>query len=177
MIDERTSELIEQSMPGYTRIDFALAYASWTIYDTYAGSFAWKRISKARESAAEKGGNWFDKKFDVKDPFEVSNKIKRVAELFGAALTGICKFNQKWLYADLELPRTLDNAIVIAVEMDSEGIATSPAIPASAATGIGYSKMGFILALLGEFIRNLGYDAVQCGNDSALSIPLAIDAG
>jgi reductive dehalogenase len=37
--------------------------------------------------------------------------------------------------------------------------------------------MGFISALLGEFIRNLGYTAYQCGNDTALSVPLAIDAG
>ena len=37
--------------------------------------------------------------------------------------------------------------------------------------------MAFILACTGEFIRNLGYKAIQCGNDTALSIPLAIDAG
>ncbi len=61
--------------------------------------------------------------------------------------------------------------------MDAKGIAASPAAPAAAATGVGYSKMAFILALMGGFIRNLGYDALQCGNDTALSIPLAIDAG
>jgi epoxyqueuosine reductase QueG len=37
--------------------------------------------------------------------------------------------------------------------------------------------MAFIISCLGEFIRNLGYKAIQCGNDTALSIPLAIDAG
>ena len=37
--------------------------------------------------------------------------------------------------------------------------------------------MSFILACMGEFIRNLGYEAIQCGNDTALSIPLSIDAG
>ena len=37
--------------------------------------------------------------------------------------------------------------------------------------------MAFVLARLGEFIRNLGYDAIESGNDIALSIPLAIDAG
>jgi epoxyqueuosine reductase QueG len=30
---------------------------------------------------------------------------------------------------------------------------------------------------MGEFIRNLGYRAIQCGNDTALSVPFAIDAG
>ena len=37
--------------------------------------------------------------------------------------------------------------------------------------------MSFVRALLGEFIRNLGYTAIQCGNDTGLSVPLAIDAG
>jgi len=50
----------------------------------------------------------------------------------------------------------------------------------------GYSRIDFALAyaswmvhdvFAGGFIRNLGYEAIQCGNDTALSIPLAIDAG
>jgi epoxyqueuosine reductase len=77
----------------------------------------------------------------------------------------------------LTSPKKSENAIVMAVEMDADGIATSPAALATAATGVGYSKMAFILAGVGEFIRNLGYEAIQCGNDTALSIPLGIDAG
>ena len=50
-------------------------------------------------------------------------------------------------------------------------------INASAATGLGYSKLAFVCSLLAQFIRNLGYHAIPCGNDTALSIPLAIDAG
>ena len=37
--------------------------------------------------------------------------------------------------------------------------------------------MAFAIACLAEFIRNLGYQAISMGNDTALSIPLAIDAG
>jgi len=65
----------------------------------------------------------------------------------------------------------------MAIEMDQTAISTAPAQPASAAAAVGYSKMAFTIACLGEFIRNLGYRAIQCGNDTALSIPLAIDAG
>ena len=65
----------------------------------------------------------------------------------------------------------------MAIEMDEMAISTAPAQPASAAAAVGYSKMAFAIACLGEFIRNLGYRAVQCGNDTALSIPLAVDAG
>ncbi|MFX1490312.1 MAG: 4Fe-4S dicluster domain-containing protein, partial [Promethearchaeota archaeon] len=68
-------------------------------------------------------------------------------------------------------------AIVMAVEMDPDALSTAPAQPAAAAVAIAYSKMAFIISCMGEFIRNLGYRAIQCGNDTALSIPLAIDAG
>jgi reductive dehalogenase len=37
--------------------------------------------------------------------------------------------------------------------------------------------MAFVSACLAQFIRNLGYRAIPMGNDTALSIPLAIDAG
>lgn len=37
--------------------------------------------------------------------------------------------------------------------------------------------MSFLAGSLAEFIRALGYHAIPCGNDTALSIPLAIDAG
>jgi reductive dehalogenase len=37
--------------------------------------------------------------------------------------------------------------------------------------------MAFLVSCIAEFIRNLGYKAIPMGNDTALSIPLAIDAG
>ena len=63
------------------------------------------------------------------------------------------------------------------VKMDGSAIKTSPTFTASTATGLGYSQMAFIIACMAEFIRNLGYKAIPMGNDIALSIPLAIDAG
>jgi len=65
----------------------------------------------------------------------------------------------------------------VAVEMDFEAINCSPAHPASAATGAGYSRMAFTVGLLAQYIRGLGYQAIPCGNDTACSIPIAIDAG
>ena len=77
----------------------------------------------------------------------------------------------------LSIPETYNTCIVLAYEMDYEGYKTSPASPSGAATGNGYSRMAFTGACLAEFIRNLGYGAVPCGNNTALSVPLAIDAG
>ncbi|MBT8363981.1 MAG: reductive dehalogenase, partial [Deltaproteobacteria bacterium] len=43
--------------------------------------------------------------------------------------------------------------------------------------GAGYSRMAFTAGLLAQYIRGLGYQAIPCGNDTACSIPIAIDAG
>ena len=67
-------------------------------------------------------------------------------------------------------------AVAIAVEMDYDAIQCSPSGPASTATGLAYSKMAFTAGLLAQYIRGLGFQAVPCGNDTACSIPIAIDA-
>ena len=61
--------------------------------------------------------------------------------------------------------------------MDGGEIQTSPSFTACAATGLAYSQMALLVACVAEFIRNLGYKAIPMGNDTALSIPMAIDAG
>ena len=177
MIDERVPEFLRHPKPGYTHVDFALEEAAWTLHDTFKGTFAHSRIPKYREPTAELDHDLSKIAFHAEEPSVMSTYIKRASLLYGASLTGICAVNPNWIYTDAEIPEDCTNAIVMAIEMDPEGIATSPAIPAAAATGVGYSRMGFVLALLGEFIRNLGYTAVQCANDTGLSIPLAIDAG
>lgn len=128
-------------------------------------------------------------------------------KFYGESLVGITDVDEKWIYNTslkvkalskieiekdgvkstekdnifskqvINLPEGINKAIIITIEMDPEGIATAPAQPSSASAGIGYSKMAFSIAWVGEFIRNLGYRAIQCGNDTALSIPLAIDGG
>jgi reductive dehalogenase len=77
----------------------------------------------------------------------------------------------------LELPEGMQSAVVMAVEMDYDLVQTAPTGGAAAATGLGYSKMAFMAGLLAQFIRNLGYRALPCGNDTALSIPMAVEAG
>jgi len=67
--------------------------------------------------------------------------------------------------------------IVIAVEMDYEVIKLSPALIAEATPADAYSRMAYVAGRVAHFIRGLGYKAIPSGNDSALNIPLAIDAG
>jgi len=75
------------------------------------------------------------------------------------------------------IPNSVDKSIVMAVAMNIDFITTSPAVLASTAAEIGYSRMGILAISMAEFIRSLGYVAIPCMNDTALSIPLAIDAG
>jgi reductive dehalogenase len=65
----------------------------------------------------------------------------------------------------------------MAIEMDYAMMKESPKALSAAATGLGYSKMAVLSVSVAEFIRNLGYKAIPMRNDTALSIPLAIDAG
>jgi reductive dehalogenase len=75
------------------------------------------------------------------------------------------------------IPASMMNVIVLGFERGYEAIDTSPDSVAGCETGMGYSKMAFTTPTLAEYIRNLGYNAIPMGNDTALSVPMAIEAG
>lgn len=125
-------------------------------------------------------------KFPVPDAAWMSDRIKEVARFYGADLVGICEVDQRWVYSHyferatgnydkLEIP--FKYAVVMGIEMDWKAISESPGLEASAATALAYSQMAELSASLAKYIRTLGYPAIPCGNDTAQSIPLAIDAG
>lgn len=124
----------------------------------------------------------------IESPAEASRIVKEAAIFYGASAVGICRLNRSWLYSHrydqisnsetpLELPEELKYAIVILIEMRWENLKVSPSPKASAEVGLAYSKMAFVAGSLARFIYALGYQAVPCGNDTGLSIPLAVDAG
>ena len=134
--------------------------------------------TQRREAQAPAGA-----RCEPEDREAFTRQVKAAAGFYGACLAGVTRVNPLWLYAG-EAGRPpavaeagLDTAVVMAIEMDYERIATSPAFPASAATGKGYSQMAFAATCLGRYLTELGYRALPSGNDTALSIPLAIDAG
>jgi epoxyqueuosine reductase len=125
---------------------------------------------------------------DASDPAGLTRKVKRAARFFGAALVGICELDRRWLYSHvsddlsgehhlLEIPGEFRYVVAMAIEMDYSFVQTAPTGGAAAATGLGYSKMAFVAGLLAQFIGGLGYQAIPCGNDTALSIPIAVEAG
>jgi len=174
---------IAEGKPGYTRLDYALSEAAWTVHDAWADAFSWDRLTRPGGPSLM-GDRWYSDRHPVGDVGEVTARVKRAAGFYGASLVGVTRVNPKWIYANdrytlrpLELPAGVENAVVMAVEMDELGIATSPELPAAAATGLGYSRLAFTASTLAEFIRNLGYTAVPAANATGLSIPLAVDAG
>ncbi len=163
--------------PGYSRIDFARILASWTVHDCFGGAFSWKRLGQADTAMMQLG------RHPVDDPAEMSAAVKETARMFGADLVGICRVDERWIYSHdrsgdpIDIPAEARTAIVMGIAMDRDAVMTSPAYRSAAATGTGYSKMAFAIACMAEFLRNLRYTALPMGNDTALSIPLAIDAG
>ena len=132
-------------------------------------------------------------------PRENSSHLKRAAHFFGAAAVGITAINELWFYAaDKEglpiifspthehpaitaeakiIPARLNRVIVMLVSQDRELAKFSPSPLAGAAVGLGYSHMAELASKTAAFIRGLGYEAIAMGNDTSLSVPLAIDAG
>jgi reductive dehalogenase len=180
--------------PGYTLKDWAFVQAAWYVERQFGkgsrgvgdfGLFKWDvdPAEVAKLSSIDRV-----LKYEVSDPAQMSRDIKAVAEFLGACLVGICKLDHRWVYSHrfhretlehspLEIPPQFEHVIVLAHEMDYELIKSSPSYTSVATVGDGYSEMAYVAGRLAHFIRILGYKAIPSGNDTALSVPLAIDAG
>ncbi|MDW7671520.1 MAG: reductive dehalogenase [Bacillota bacterium] len=130
-------------------------------------------------------------------PEDWTQLVKEAARLYGSNLTGVAPLDERWVYYQdmakpfvftdeggpeetdeaFHIPRTMNRAIVLAFHMDGEMQSHSPDMTASVTTSLGYSRMGIAAISLAEYIRALGFQAIPCMNDTALSIPLAVDAG
>jgi len=75
------------------------------------------------------------------------------------------------------IPKEMAHVVVLLFEMDDEGIGTAPTLTQMATTNVAYSKISFTTVMVAEFLRGLGYNAIPSANCTALSIPLAIEAG
>lgn len=179
-----------QDKYGYRKLDYALRNAAWNMEYGFGfgtmrsnfGLFSWTEVSDKVKRFVETGG-------PVTNTPEANTLIiKKAARFFGADLVGICWAHPNLVYSHeydlmnmehrpLELPDGCQNAIVMAVAMDYDPVRYSPDAISGASTGLGYSMQAVLANMVATFIRGLGFQAVPCGNDTALSIPLAIAAG
>tara|TARA_B100000315_G_scaffold218164_1_gene219269 strand:- start:499 stop:1806 length:1308 start_codon:yes stop_codon:yes gene_type:complete len=77
------------------------------------------------------------------------------------------------------IPKEMQYVVVMLHEWPggSKAAEYAPTLLTEAFSTMAYAKFAPTVWMLAEFIRGLGYHAIPCGNDMALSIPLAVDAG
>jgi len=178
MYDE-IEKVLSGNQKGYSRVEFAKVMGAWTVYDYFHKAFSWEKLTDAN-SVMNKP---IFEKYPVSDKTFMSKEVKEIAKMYGASFVGITSINHSWTYSKdmdgktIEIPEEFTFAIVMAIRMNPAAISTSPTFTACTETAIAYSRMAFCIGCTAEFIRSLGYKAIPMGNDTALSIPLAIDAG
>jgi len=170
-----SSGIIAECEPRFSQLDTALEHASRTIVSEMGRlAYSGNRIRQQ--------GNSTEAKYIPKDIEGFTSQVKQAAKLYGAAIVGVARLDRRWVYSRpdgrlLNIPEDVNTVIVIGTEVDRELIRHSPSPLTSAATGSASSQMVFTVACLAEFLRELGWKAIGCDYETALSIPLAIDAG
>jgi epoxyqueuosine reductase len=186
-----------KEVPGHRLIEYAFKEASWTSYELN-NIMSWEEKTPSRQISAdliqkEQAFCW------EASPHENNHHLKKVATFFGAIAVGITTVKESWFYSHNKeglpivfssghdkplitaeaniIPSSMNRVIVILVPQDIELMAFAPSQLAGAATGLGYSRMAEVASKTVTFIRKLGYSAIPIGNDTCLSVPLAIDAG
>jgi epoxyqueuosine reductase len=178
---------------GFERRELALEMAGWhPEMDFGSGQFiggegfeSWTALPLGRGDSVRLPADLGVEKLD---PETASRLVKRAARFYGAALVGTTVVDPRWVYSHsyhtltkesqpIDLNPDLKYAVVLAHEMDYAAMRRAPGYIGDAAASVVYSRMALCGAMLAHFIRGLGYTAVPMGNDTALSVPLAIDAG
>jgi len=202
----RARQLFEQSRsrrvaalaadePGLSLADRALAFGAQTVWQSEAQQTLYSWTSP--RSPALEALNPERRRLDV-SPEQAARIVKRAARFYGALMVGIAELNRSHVYShdhrgrpivfrdtpepvvtdeELVIPESCRWVVALAVRQDWTAVMGAPNALSSAAVALGYSTMPVVAGSLAEFIRALGYNAIPCGNDTALSVPIAIDAG
>lgn len=184
----------ERVLPGYMPYDHALHIAGWW------GEEAGAKMSRAGAHSSGVLNDWKVYAYPTKERYQFESKdeaariVKRASLFLGADLVGIAPYDERWLYSkwydvrpfvdarkdpiyeDAILPFQPKTVIATAYEMDYDGIKAAGEI-ADAAVGLEYTHMSEVSARIAAFLNQLGYRAIPAGNDTGLSIPIAVQAG
>ncbi len=184
-------ESIKSGKPGYTMKDHTLNDVGWVSYHV-PELRSWEPLGDANLDRVDALGKWEG------TPKENNRILKKAAALFGAGQTGIAERNKQWFYSqdggkpiifsnDHDKPEVTEDAkyipedmktlIVMVVPMYEPLRKYIPTVLPEASVSRAYSLMAETVSKLAEFIRGLGYNAIPMGNDTGLSVPMAIDAG
>lgn len=185
-----------------------LAAAGVEINTSDAGGISWNAIPRAPGSVETRDGDDFPAYEGTR--CENTNMLKKMARVFGATDSGVCRLDRRFVYKSyfsaatgqscpirfsdetgLEhitapatlpdgtkvIPASMQYALVLVFPMEYRGVMTAPTMTHMATTAVSYSQISYTVMALAEFIRALGYYAIPSINDTAISIPMAIDAG
>ena len=184
-------ERMNKGIPGFSIVDYAFkdAAETYTGRGMNTGYYSWTSLGVATKP--EGVPRW-----EV-SPEEASKVVKKAAKFYGATSVGFTETDKRWFYSNLGDGRPIvfedveegymddEKAVipnshkwVVAIAVPMEFIENSYApTPIEVTSNVGYSRMHVTAGSLAEFIRGLGWHAIPCGNDTALSVPIAIQAG
>ncbi len=174
---------------GFDHWDYAFRNASWHLTDVVGErDFETKGTVEGFTDYYTIQIESSPSKVELTSIEDTTNRVKLAAKMFGAGMVGVCNIDERWVYSHnfdrktqeakpFDLPKGMKHAIMIIIPMDYELSKTYPAALSGAATGIGYSTGLNCANTIAQFISNLGYKAVASLNDTALNIPMAIEAG
>lgn len=174
---------------GFDHWDYALRNASWHLTDVVS------EMNFEESGRVEGFTDYYTiqtqgppQKVELPSLEETTHRIKNAAKIFGAGMVGIGEIDRRWIYShhfnrktgeaqELDFPENLKNVIILVLPMDYELTNTIPSALGGTTTGLGYAASLNAANSLAQFITNLGYEAIASLNDTALSIPMAIQAG
>lgn len=184
---------LENQIPGWNEVNHALSYAA------SAGQHVCHAI--LRDGGAmndwDEFSNPMHKRYTFGSSDEAAKYIKRAVNFFGGSEIGIAPYDERWTYKkwfdvspnkagtdgmfniayeNAEFPFEPKSVIAINIEMDYDAV-SSPGSIGCAATDLAYSQMTEVAHKTAVFLNSLGYKALPCGNDTSLSIPIAVQAG
>ena len=190
--------------PGFTQRDYALRWSPRAYHSIVAELNASKPhpshlsnaittlITESNQALAYPYRPPDDAKVDADDSQVATRNLKNAALFFGADLVGVCALDPRWVYSHISrkkgdgsyehLPQQIEDrfqyAVVLGFEADYRMIRYAKTLIAGAAHDMASTRMVVASALLARFIRNLGYDAIDCNiDDVVITVPLAMQAG
>ncbi len=194
---DRKLEKMRKGLPGFTLVDYAFKDAALTPAQAShsgrgymnSGFYSWSPLGVARKP--DEIPRWEG------TPIESSSIVAKAGKYYGAVGVGFTGLDRRWVYShtsdgkpivfeDVEMgyvteekaviPESHRWVVAITVPMEVEEMMYAPTA-LNPVSNMGYSRMPIVAGSLAEFIRGIGYNAIPCGNDTALSVPIAIQAG
>lgn len=190
----RTKRILE-NVPGFSLVDYSFKDSAgmyetlpWENITMDKGFYSWSPLGAAlKPNGVQRWEGTTE---------EASRLISKACSFFGAVGVGFCELDKRWVYTHSRegrkivfenveegyvtderavIPESHKWVIALLVPMEFEEISYTPTV-LEVATYMGYSRMHLLAGHVAEFIRGLGYHAIPAGNDTALSIPIAIQA-